>query len=169
MNGLKEQLERSVGDRFIEWLNAERRSFYSFSHRADPGPDLVYAWEGRKLNLEVTGAYYDSDHAKFLWESARGIEDAPTDWIGTEPDASLAASVITCIEEKSKKRYGKRTLLLINTPPGVTSAEELEAQLQARNIRDNFFEGIYVVGRFPITMHSSGGYRVLSLKAFPCE
>lgn len=67
--------------------------------------------------------------------------------------------------EKSKNRYGEYTALLIEVPPGVTSVERLiELLLDQRLPSETPFVGIFVVGNFPITIDSAGGYRVIPIK-----
>lgn len=164
MDPLQAQFEQSVGDRFASWLSARSGKLCSFLRRADRAPDLVYSFDGRELFVEVTAAYYDAPHAAFLWKGARGAPDAPAGWSGVNPSKSLAEAIATRIREKSKKFYGENTVLLIEVPPGVTSAEDLQELLAPFQLqRDAPFVGIYVVGNFPITGSSPGGYRVLPL------
>lgn len=165
MEPLQEQFEQGVGDRFASWLSATSGEQCVFLRRADRAPDLVYSYRGQEQLVEITAAYYDGSHAAFLWKGARGDTSTPAEWSGINPDKSLSAAVHTRIAEKSKKRYGQNTVLLIEVPPGVTSAEELEALLSAQPMPlDTPFTGIFVVGTFPITSSSTGGYRVLPLK-----
>jgi hypothetical protein len=153
MDPIQKEFERSVGDRFIEWLNTETGSEYYFADRPDRAPDLLYS------------SYYDNAHAAFLWKGFRGAKDAPDGWTGVDPNKSLAAAISDRIAKKSKKRYGDNTVLLIEVPPGVTSAEDLASLLREQLVKcETPFVGIYVVGRFPITPRSSGGYRVIPIK-----
>jgi hypothetical protein len=63
------------------------------------------------------------------------------------------------------KKYGNNTVLLIGIPPGVTSAEELEEMLDKILIPEETpYAGIYIIGNFPIKLHSTGGYRVIPIK-----
>lgn len=170
MDPLQEQFERAAGDAFFEWLNAETGASYSFARRAEQAPDLVYSFAGIELLVEVTAAYYDGPHAAFLWKGACNGKNAPSGWVGTNPDKSLAQEVANRISQKSKNRYGARCLLLVIVPPGVTSAEKLAELLAQQSIRDNTpFWGIYVAGRFPITSSSAGGYRVIPIKELPAN
>ena len=166
MDPLQAEFEQGVGDRFAEWLSAKTGSPCRFLRRADRAPDLVYAFANGELLVEITAAYYDSQHAKFLWESARCKPSAPVGWAGVDPSKSLAGAISTCIREKSKKQYGANVVLLVEVPPGVTSAEDLQQLLAAHQLPDAApFVGIYVVGNFPITSNSSGGYRVIPVKS----
>jgi hypothetical protein len=165
MDPIQKEFERSVGDRFIEWLNTETGSEYYFADRPDRAPDLLYSSNGVELLVEITTTYYDNAHAAFLWKGFRGAKDAPDGWTGVDPNKSLAAAISDRIAKKSKKRYGDNTVLLIEVPPGVTSAEDLASLLREQLVKcETPFVGIYVVGRFPITPRSSGGYRVIPIK-----
>ena len=165
MNDLKEKNERAVGDNFIEWLNSERETKYRFIKHPDRAPDLLYSSNGNELFIEVTAAFYDSEHAKLIWKGVRGEADAPNRWIGVDPNKSLAAEIQNCLIKKAQKRYECKTLLLIEVPPGVTSAEELAELLEKHQFpKDLPFVGIYVVGNFRIKKDSSGGFRVIPIK-----
>ncbi len=165
MDQYKEKNERAVGDTFIEWLNSEMGTKYRFIERPDLAPDLLYSSSGNVLLIEVTSSFYDREHAKFIWKSIREEEDAPNGWIGCNPNKSLTAEIYKRVTEKAKKRYGDKTVLLIEVPPGVTSAEELAVMLNKQQVPKQLpFVGIYVVGNFPRKTHSSGGYRVIPIK-----
>ena len=167
MESLQQDFERGVGDRFAEWLASSTGTPCTFLRRADQAPDLIYSFREADLLIEITAAYYDRAHAEFLWKGARNAQDAPAGWSGDGPDKSLADAIACCIFEKSKKRYGANTILLIELPPGVTSAERLAELLVGLTLPSAMqFVGIYVVGRFPITVGSTGGYRVLPIKPF---
>lgn len=164
---LKEQLERSVGDNFFEWLNAHKGTGYTFSRRAGEAPDLVYSSGEVEVFAEITSAYSDDEHAKFLWKDARGAKDAPDHWHGVNPDKSLAQAVTNRIAEKCAKRYGRTCILLVNIPPGVTPAEELARLMAHHSLPSEIpFAGVYVVGRFPFRGPYAGGYRVIPIKEF---
>ena len=165
MGVLQDQHERAVGEDFFEWFNERYWSGFSFLRRGGEAPDLVYGWQGLELGVEVTGAYYDAKHGEFLWKGARQAPDAPNSWFGAWPHQSMVQAVVECIRAKSAKQYGSNALLLVNIPPGVTSAEELAHRLEREELpRVNVFEGVYVCGTFPRTLTSSGGYRVIPVK-----
>ena len=116
------------------------------------------------MYLEVTSAFYDNEHAKFIWKGVRGEPDAPNGWTGINPNESLVNAIRNCITKKAQKRYENETLLLIEVPPGVTSAEELTNLVDMQQFPDNLpFLGIYVVGEFPIKKGSTGGFRVIPI------
>lgn len=163
---LQEQRERSVGDQFASWLSGMTGHECTFKRRGTPKhePDLLYEFRHQELGVEVTSAYYGDDHAAFLWKGLRAEADAPTTWSGVNPNVALADAVLKSVAQKSVKPYAENALLLIDIPPGVTSAEELEGLLAVRSLPHSPFSGIYLVGRFPLTTTSAGGYRVLALK-----
>jgi len=170
MSTVQEQFEKAVGDEFFEWFNAQRGTVYSFARRAGEAPDLVYTWNSKELFVEITAGYYDSAHGAFLWKNARGAPDAPNSWVGADPDRSLAHAIVERVNDKCSKRYGAETILLVNVPPGATSAEELNDLLVRERFPDAIpFVGAYVCGRFPITSSSSGGYRVIPIKDLPAN
>ena len=86
MNEFKEKNERAVGEDFIEWLNFERGTKYRFKGRPDRAPDLIYSSDSDEIFMEVTAAFYDDEHAKFIWKGVRGEADAPHRWIGVNPN-----------------------------------------------------------------------------------
>lgn len=173
MDPVQEQFEQGVGDRFADWLSATSGAQCAFLRRAEQAPDLVYSYKEGELLVEITTAYYDERHAMFLWKTGRGAMDAPAGWSsGPNPDTLLVTAIAACVAKKSKKRYGKNTVLLIEIPPGNTSAERLEELLAGQPfLFETPFVGIFVVGCFPRvygcpprTIHSDGGYRVIPIK-----
>ncbi len=124
----------------------------------------MYRFGGESLFFEITGAYYDAAHAELLWKSAKNAPDAPANWAGVNPDRSLVLAIAERVAEKSKKRYPSNTVLLIEVPPGLTTFERLSVLLVDLEKIKNNFVGIYVVGTFPMSTTSSGGYHVLPLK-----
>jgi hypothetical protein len=171
MDEVQQQFEHGVADRFFEWFAQQGGPNYSFVRRAHEAPDLVYACNNLDLQVEITAAYYDGTHAEFLWKYARGAGNPPIGWQGVgNPHKALAQAIIDRVEAKCEKRYGLTTLLLIEVPPGLTSAEELAALLTQKVFPSVIpFAGVYVAGRFPITSNSSGGYRVLPIKELPAN
>ncbi len=166
MDTQQEDFERGVGDRFAEWLTSTTSRKCTFLRRGDAAPDLIYEFDSSELLIEITAAYYDDDHAKFLWKGAKQLPDAPMSWAGVNPDQNLANAIQRRVEDKSTKRYGKNVALLIEVPPGVTTAERLERLLKSLQLPSIVpFVGIYAVGRFPMSTDSDGGFRVITIKA----
>jgi hypothetical protein len=164
MNEFQERNERAIGECFIEWLNSRKKTAYRFKTRPDRAPDLIYTSASNELFIEVTAAFYNYEHARFIRKGERGEADAPERWTGINANESLINEIHNCIIKKAQKRYGKDTLLLIEVPPGVTSAEELSELLELQQFpKDSPFAGIYVVGNFPIKNDSIGGFRVIPI------
>lgn len=119
------------------------------------------------MKIEHTGVYYDSSHARFIWDGARSPSTPqPEPWIGVNPDKRLALEVKNRIEVKSKKDYGRNCILLIEIPPGVTYAGELELLLLPLEKSDGSERllGIYIAGKFPNVNDQPGGYQVITVK-----
>jgi hypothetical protein len=85
-------------------------------------------------------------------------------------DEALVQDIVKGVTAKCEKRYGVTTLLLVEVPPGHTSAEKL-AELLAQKLFPSVipFVGVYVTGRFPWKDNSSGGYRVIPIKELPAN
>jgi hypothetical protein len=169
MDDIQLQFEKGVAERFFEWFSEKGRARYSFIRRAGEAPDLVYGCNDTELYVEITCRYSDSAQAKFLWEYARGVPNPPTAWhaIGNV-DEALAQDILKGLTAKCEKRYGVPTLLLVEVPPGHTSAEKLAELLALKHFPSVIpFVGVYVTGRFPMKVDSSGGYRVIPVKELP--
>ena len=166
MSTLNEQFEKSSGDKFVDWINCSRNTQFAFKGRAGEAPDLVYENKEGKILLEITAAYYDAKHAKFLWDCVRNPDDQ-SDVLVSGPNFSknLADEVIARIKTKSKKDYGQGCILLVVITPGATSYEDLNRLLSEPDIGAVPFVGIYIAGTFPnIDLDpSTGGYRVIPI------
>ena len=129
-------------------------------------PDLVYTDAGRTLGVEIVDAYYDGDAAKMLWQAAREVPDAPNRWGGPEPDRRLLANVESQIQKKCSFAYGPNCALAVRVWPLLTSASEMEDLLRDLRLPDNVpFVAVYLLGNFPMTQKSLGGFHVWSLTA----
>jgi hypothetical protein len=175
MNNKQKEHERRVGDRFIDWLNKTTQFAFVFHEApAPPDPDLLYKWQENELPVEITDAYYDWTHGKFIGKLRRQEPDAAGLWDGVgDNDSALASEVAHRIIEKSKKPYPAGTILLIQISPGLTTFEALQALLHSESLEGiDAFAGVYVVGTFPAgdgringyQVFSAGGYHVITLK-----
>lgn len=171
MDDIQLLFERGVAERFFEWFSKKGGPSYSFIRRAGEAPDLVYGCKDTELYVEITCRYSDSAQAKFLWEYARGGPNPPASWdaVGDVHEA-LAQDIVKGVTAKCEKRYGVTTILLVEVPPGHTSVEKL-AELLAQKLFPSVipFVGVYVTGRFPIKVDSSGGYHVIPIKELPAQ
>lgn len=91
---LKREVERAIGDAFVEWLNRATRSHFQFDRIGGDPPDLVYRDGDKTMPVEVTTSYYHDDDAIMLWKHARKDRTAPMKWSKPldEPDQRLQAS-----------------------------------------------------------------------------
>jgi len=158
MDPTQEQYERAVGDAFIEWYNAQYRTEFKYYGRGADPPDLVYRSGNRKLLLEITGAYYDTDYATMLWQNARSVPGAPDIWISKNPDQKVVGSINAALAKKCDKHYPVDCVLVVNLEQATTPAEEIEALIaQIKVPAHHTFAEIYLGGIFPISSHG-GGY-----------
>ncbi len=113
---------------------------------------LLGAWWLRRLRtmpVEVGGGYYDSEHAKFLWLSARGAGNAPDSWSGENPEEGLVEALSNVVASKTTKPYPPRTALVLHVNLPLTTVAEM-ADLCPRIVipATHPFRGIYVTGHF---------------------
>lgn len=164
---LKELNERAVGDRFIEWFNAQHGLSYSFSRRAGEAPDLVYALpDAGELFIEVTSAYYGEEYAKFIWGGVRGSENSSL--VSTDAgdlDKKIVLDVVMAVYKKSMKRYGKHCILVVDITSFWTSPDVLSNLLKQFPTPENIFAGIYIHGRFSI-FHVPQSYCMIPIKLY---
>jgi hypothetical protein len=160
MDVIQEKHERAVGDAFIDWYNKLNGAAYQYYGRGADPPDLVYTSGTAELPLEITGSYYDADHATMLWQNARAIPEAPDLWIGKSPDQKLVDDISLALEKKSRMVYPFGCVLVVEVNPDVTTAEEFADLMPAIHVpAANPFGGIYVGGFFQASYSgSAGGY-----------
>ena len=165
MDDVQARFERAVAEQFLNWYNAQHKSCFQIITKGE-SPDFVISDSNTQIGLEITAAYYDSDHAKFLWQSPRKFENALTNWSGVNFDDRLVENIFGCIESKAKKPYGKDCILLIYVRPGITSFNELIEIIQAHQQPNQIsFSSVYVVGSFPHTASSKGGDHVFCVSS----
>lgn len=164
---LKELNERAVGDRFIEWFNAQYGLSYSFTRRAGEAPDLVYAIPDKaELFIEVTSAYYGDEYAKFIWGGVRRSENlCLVSTNAGDLNNKIVSDVAKAIEKKCIKRYEKHCILVVDITSFWTSPEVLSSMLEQYSIPENNFAGIYIHGRFP-TAHVPQSYCMIPVKPY---
>src|SRR5438445_8648705 len=160
MRDLKENIERVIGDKFINALNAKNGSNFAFAGRPDVAPDLTYRDGRRVLNVEVTTGYYDTDHATLVWDAARGKLKGQRAWGGVDFESKLVAGLDKQLEEKCGKDYGANCVLLIYVDTPLTGAHEMEALLAEVKIPTRVpFVGIYLSGALPQSSSSLSASR----------
>jgi len=164
MDTIQEKHERAVGDAFVDWYNKTHgTSFNYYTRGADP-PDLIYREGKQELSLEITGVYYDADHATMLWQDARDLPDAPGSWNSWSPDEKLIHSINLALKKKCGNAYPSGCVLVVVIYPDLCTAEEFVALLPKINVPAGHpFAHIYVGGLFPQSSSGSpGGYFWLS-------
>ena len=74
---LKQEVERAVGDKFVEWLNRATGSEFQFERIGADPPDLVYRDGDKTMPVEVATSYYHKEDAIMRWRHARKDRRAP--------------------------------------------------------------------------------------------
>jgi len=169
MEPLKEQDERAIGERFIEWFNIQYGLNYSFLRRAGEAPDLVYALPNKtELFIEVTSAYYGNEFAKFIWDGVRSSEDQVLVSRGGDLDTKLVSDIVRAVSNKCIKRYEKHCILVVGVTSFYTPAKTLAQLLSKCEFPDNNFAAIYVHGRFSRLSLSLGesDYSMIPIKEY---
>jgi hypothetical protein len=165
MDETQSKHERTAGDAFIRWFNRRNGKRFTFDARPGEAPDLKYVDGHQILNIEITDAYYDRDDAEMQWKTARKEASARDRWSGGDFDRALVTNISVGIAKKYPKDYGKDCVLVVAVRPGLTTAEEMEQMLSKIEIPGkNPFTGIYLIGDFPWTDSSRGGFRCWCLQ-----
>lgn len=168
---IKKAHELATGDQFVAWIAQRGGSEFAFFSQPKNAPDLVYKCGDTTLNIEHSSAQYDVAHRILTEWPVCANGNIIEYWFGEgNVDEVLANSVVDVIQKKCQKaangRYGSDPILLVEVLPGVTTAEALKWWLRKKEkvFSDMPFAGVYVVGRFPFTARSKGGFRVLPIK-----
>jgi hypothetical protein len=160
-DSLKQQVERAIGDSFIEWLNRMTGSNFQFECVGANPPDLVYRDGDKTLPVEVSTSYYHKEDAIMRWKHARRDPTAPTKWSKplNEPDQRLIADINKRIDEKCLGKHDSGTVLVIEIYPAITTKVEFEELKDSIAIPNSIpFTAIYVAGDFPHSHDGPGGY-----------
>ena len=145
-------------------MNERDGTAYSFARRGNEAPDLIYADGDRLKYIEVVGAYYDNQHATFLWKNARNVPDAPQKFSGQDFDTSLVENISRQIAAKCAKAYGRGCVLLVTVRPVLTTAEEMDELQKGITLPESVpFDAIFLSGNFAIRAPSLTSYRVWQL------
>ena len=137
-NDPKKRVERWAGDRFFDWYNSSHRTQFRFDHDAEPpDADLCYVDGERQLHVEVTGAFYDQDAARFEGMNLRGRRDAPDGWSSLKAggnvvavNAGLLDFVNEQLSKKSVKNYSRPPILVIHYFSRLLSREGVSRVLE---------------------------------------
>ena len=144
---IKKRAERGVAESFLLAYNAATGSA-CYIVREGEAPDFVCRDEETKdaFGLEVTTAFYDDKAAKGLWDMIRGRRDS-TAGVAVESEAMLADRLNEQIQDKWKKDYGTRCVLVVHADGPLTTATEFEQKvlpLLAVPAEKSPFEGVYI-------------------------
>ena len=180
MDDVKEQHERAVGDVFIAAFNKQEGVQYVFDRMGGEAPDLVYRDGDSEICLEVTGCYYDANHARFVWMNARNLPHAADGWGGVNFSQALVANINATLRDKCAKDYGPNCILLVYVSFNLTTFKDMEALLPKVEIpAEQRFAGIYLVGYFGVNNDSLINHAIVNLapdsrcdynpKKFPCR
>jgi len=162
---LKQEVERAIGDNFVNWYNKEQGSSFVFERLGDDPPDLVYQAGKQVLPIEVTTAYYGSEDAKMRWKTARRDPSASDRWSGLNPEQSLVANVTDQISKKCVGKHDPGTVLVVGLYPALTTRNDFEKLKSEISIPQTVpFAQIYAGGNFPSGSGSAGGYFYFRLK-----
>ncbi len=160
-DSLKQQVERAIGDSFIEWLNRTTGSKFQFERIGADPPDLVYRDGDKTLPVEVATSYYHTEDAIMRWKHARKDPTAPTKWSEplNEPDQRLIADINKRIAEKCLGKHDLGIVLVIEIYPAITTKVEFEELKNSIAIPSSIpFTAIYVAGDFGYSRDGPGGY-----------
>jgi hypothetical protein len=177
---LRKRHEQAVADEFVGWIAERGGPVFSFDH-SETHPDLVYKSGELTLNVEHTSAQYDEDHRRLIdtpvlgsrypvevwppYDFQEGTELKNVSRIGEELANSVVEQILKKCQKARDHRFKNDPILLVEVLPGMTTAEDLSHLLSQKQIpSDCLFAGVYVVGRFPLTSKSVGGFRVLPIK-----
>jgi hypothetical protein len=123
---VKKNNERFFGDLLVDELNRRNGSSWKFEAQ-DGEPDLVYRDDRKRLNVEVTCAYYADCFAKNVVQHMRG-HPSPQGAYRMDPEGDLLPQLGIVIGKKSKKDYGP-CVLLVGMHAYMSTPTELEALL----------------------------------------
>jgi hypothetical protein len=162
MNGsLTRQVERAIGNSFVEWLNQTTGNEFQFDRIGADPPDLIYRDDNKTLPIEIATSYYHKEDVIMRWKHARKDPTAPTEWSEPleEPDKKLIADINRRIAKKCLGKHESGTVLVIECYPALTSITDFEGLKETIEIPSSIpFTAIYVAGDFPHSRDGPGGY-----------
>ena len=155
---LKETTERCVSDDFVRWRNARRGTTFTFSrHGSPPSADVEYTDGSGTLDIEVTGAHYDQDGARFENMNARDLPDAPEGWSSIKDDGTIVAIDVALVDflndrlaAKAVKIYSRPPLLVLHHISRFHHSAGLKVLFDRVVVPTTHpFVGIYILARLP--------------------
>lgn len=154
----KARLERLIASNFLSLYNrAKITDFYALRTGTPPEPDLICKDHNtrQEIGIEVVTAYYDEDHAKSVWEPARGNPETPHSL--TRPDhienRRVLAHALKKLRQKTKKNYtrpGKLLLLIQIYPWRLYLSDVLESVEALRLPKSHRFDEIHLASQYEV-------------------
>ena len=144
---IKKRVERGVAESFLLAYNVATGGAY-FIVEEGGVPDFVCQDDGMEdaFGLEVTVAYYDHETAKGLWDMMRGRSDHASE-VAVDAQVMLADRLNERLQDKWKKDYGSRCVLLVHVDGSLIRAADLEQRvlpLVAIPAHEGPFEEVYM-------------------------
>ena len=144
---IKKRAERGVAESFLLAYNATTGGTYCIVEEGGV-PDFVCQDDRMEdaLGLEVTAAYYDQEAAKGLWDMMRARSDRASG-VAFDPEVMLADRLNEQLQDKWKKDYGSRCVLLVHADGPLTGAADFEQRVLpflAVPTEKSPFENVYV-------------------------
>ena len=151
-------VERATARNFIQWYNQESSRNFTLLKKQET-PDFIYSDKNGKLELEVTTAHYNQDHARITAGIGREIYKLHTiqeinnnpegvDRLSiNEPEKILANFINTLLVRKCKKPYSENCILIIRIPDAsmTTKYEFLHEVIPSIKLpKQNPFKEIYL-------------------------
>lgn len=148
----KERLEVGVVQNFLLDYNWEKGTAFQVSASGNPPqPDVICKdrWTAEQIGVEVTIAYYDEQHAKTVWQAARGKATSgyPLSRSDRVENLRVLKAVNELIKGKSKKtyRFAGRLLLLAVTYPSRLYLTQMKRHLSVLQVPTTHpFHEIYI-------------------------
>jgi hypothetical protein len=165
LNAQKADVERWVGDHFVDWYNDETGAHFSYAGRPDRAPDLLYRDGGAELVVEVAEIHFDARSAQVLWGELRGDPRAPTEWGSPNAvDRLFVTALNRVLEAKCGKAYPPSTVLVLyHYSPFAPPSRMAEHLARVTMPGHHPFRAIYFSASLPSTGAESGGYRCWQL------
>src|SRR5213592_3695499 len=118
MDDRKTRSERILTEDFLLTYNLIHDSSFDIVRAGDPPePDMICrdTRSSQQLGVEVTVVYYDSTHAKSLWEPARGKTAKPyfLSRQDSECNEAFIGKIADRVKKKSRKVYSFSGKLLL--------------------------------------------------------
>lgn len=157
-NQRKARFEQDVTSGFLMPYNHAKGTIFSVIRGGiPPEPDLICqdCRTCQQIGIEVVAAYYDKNHAKFIWEQARGRTIASYSPAGPDHTTNkrALAHALRNIKNKSTKTYktpGRLFLLAQIYPWRLYLSDVLESVETLRLPKSHPFDEIHLCSQHEI-------------------